>query len=132
MNDSITSAITSQNGTAPKLNLYTTSSFLVRLPVRTALLQNCCGVFPCDFGCDYQSERHCSKTARVTFFVAPWRNYRPKGPCPHPLTTSDAAADGTIAVSTGPPPTSKLLTTSVLHICSPRQTEPVPKTTQPR
>ena len=35
----------------------------VRLPVRTALLQNAPLRSPGWIGCDYQSERHCSKTA---------------------------------------------------------------------
>ena len=55
-------AITSQNGTAPKLTHCVGSLRSVRLPVRTALLQN----GDSDNGglswCDYQSERHCSKT----------------------------------------------------------------------
>ena len=103
------SAITSQNGTAPKLDCLTNRVWRVRLPVRTALLQNHrvrppglaavrlpvrtallqniagisvtrepvrlpvrtallqnCGEIAADIGrCDYQSERHCSKTSCV-------------------------------------------------------------------
>ena len=77
-------AITSQNDTAPKhmrwhtmqgavrLPVRTTllqnsltvrdTSTRVRLPVRTTLLQNSCINCPYDEPCDYQSERHCSKT----------------------------------------------------------------------
>ena len=77
-------AITSQNGTAPKqklaiqptkqVRLPVRTALLqnrlslraginhVRLPVRTALLQNCsCRAYQVIW-CDYQSERHCSKT----------------------------------------------------------------------
>ena len=36
--------------------------FVVRLPVRTALLQNLRVVINACIMCDYQSERHCSKT----------------------------------------------------------------------
>ena len=81
------SAITSQNGTAPKPlhdslpwlwvrlpvrtallqnpNNRTAQLPLVRLPVRTALLQNYQFDTSCQPGCDYQSERHCSKTRDV-------------------------------------------------------------------
>ena len=55
-------AITSQNDTAPKQRRSEHRRDQVRLPVRTTLLQNGRqGVYRCD-GCDYQSERHCSKT----------------------------------------------------------------------
>ena len=40
---------------------------LVRLPVRTALLQNYTWCRHATTRCDYQSERHCSKTGRLTF-----------------------------------------------------------------
>ena len=55
-------AITSQNGTAPKLTGAMQVLDAVRLPVRTALLQNRLYALVYSHGCDYQSERHCSKT----------------------------------------------------------------------
>ena len=55
-------AITSQNGTAPKHDLVMGDELVVRLPVRTALLQNRCTLATQAQACDYQSERHCSKT----------------------------------------------------------------------
>ena len=57
-----TSAITSQNGTAPKPGFGVPATDAVRLPVRTALLQNSVAYLYDSYGCDYQSERHCSKT----------------------------------------------------------------------
>ena len=57
------SAITSQNGTAPKHSRQRERAFGVRLPVRTALLQNVVPVIFRPDKCDYQSERHCSKTS---------------------------------------------------------------------
>ena len=81
------SAITSQNDTAPKQQVYRNPRDHVRLPVRTTLLQNYREVFPKDSlvrlpvrttllqnsttvadvleQCDYQSERHCSKTKHI-------------------------------------------------------------------
>ena len=88
-------AITSQNGTAPKLkrirkssrcvrlpvrtallqnkvfNLYTRQQ--VRLPVRTALLQNNQTPYLRNGKCDYQSERHCSKTVGTNSLTAKGR-----------------------------------------------------------
>ena len=77
-------AITSQNGTAPKLSTlgdlpgvvrlpvrtallqnlvaFSPEGYVVRLPVRTALLQNRSAGSQTNLKCDYQSERHCSKT----------------------------------------------------------------------
>ena len=57
------SAITSQNGTAPKRSGACLGTCRVRLPVRTALLQNPIPRIKDKLRCDYQSERHCSKTA---------------------------------------------------------------------
>ena len=57
-----TGAITSQNGTAPKLLARRPLRVVVRLPVRTALLQNMTCIIVSSLRCDYQSERHCSKT----------------------------------------------------------------------
>ena len=84
-------AITSQNGTAPKLYHCRSPPFKVRLPVRTALLQNHAVArlvgepvrLPVRTAllqnkpprckprirCDYQSERHCSKTYRFEVSV---------------------------------------------------------------
>ena len=81
-------AITSQNGTAPKpagpprrprsVRLPVRTALLqnkspaaralclVRLPVRTALLQNDKQVRSLAEECDYQSERHCSKTVSLS------------------------------------------------------------------
>ena len=39
----------------------------VRLPVRTALLQNYQSHHHLDYKCDYQSERHCSKTDTIDY-----------------------------------------------------------------
>ena len=85
-------AITSQNGTAPKLRrrelgghavrLPVRTALLqnqqivgrvllgVRLPVRTALLQNYAWLRSRPKGCDYQSERHCSKTVGTNSLTA--------------------------------------------------------------
>ena len=82
-------AITSQNDTAPKPIVATMSSKLVRLPVRTTLLQNSQSLLWPGVAvrlpvrttllqnnrfiailaimCDYQSERHCSKTIEKSF-----------------------------------------------------------------
>ena len=58
-------AITSQNDTAPKLPVSWHPDFAVRLPVRTTLLQNGKASRRMTVGCDYQSERHCSKTTEA-------------------------------------------------------------------
>ena len=61
-NTSSLCAITSQNGTAPKRDVTSALGDRVRLPVRTALLQNLNAAACTTTQCDYQSERHCSKT----------------------------------------------------------------------
>ena len=74
-------AITSQNGTAPKLRAYIRRTHLVRLPVRTALLQNPLSKARTATRCDYQSERHCSKTRGGRLCWLPMCDYQSERHC---------------------------------------------------
>ena len=96
-------AITSQNGTAPKPQGFrgfrawvrlpvrtallqngfsrSIASWAVRLPVRTALLQNLNHLNVDLFKCDYQSERHCSKTYPPRLRPPPWCDYQSERHC---------------------------------------------------
>ena len=66
----VPSAITSQNDAAPKLEVSEVLGNVVRLPVRTTLLQNSERYeYPPNL-CDYQSERRCSKTVSASSFAA--------------------------------------------------------------
>ena len=96
-------AITSQNDTAPKRYCHIQQPARVRLPVRTTLLQNkkkiAQEIGMCDYqserhcsktndsttsaldGCDYQSERHCSKTAGLPLVSPGWCDYQSERHC---------------------------------------------------
>ena len=119
-------AITSQNGTAPKLiaicimlivvrlpvrtallqNRYLAhlDSEEVRLPVRTALLQNLRCLTRRSLLCDYQSERHCSKTQAY-----PWSEQRgaitsQNGTAPKLYLTSETDKESAITSQNGTAP----------------------------
>ena len=74
-------AITSQNGTAPKPTHAGCCSHKVRLPVRTALLQNVLPSLLALMQCDYQSERHCSKTCGWYCWVCSGCDYQSERHC---------------------------------------------------
>ena len=77
----IVSAITSQNGTAPKPSRARWPRRRVRLPVRTALLQNENPLKAFDTSCDYQSERHCSKTRGCEMITSDECDYQSERHC---------------------------------------------------
>jgi len=52
---------------------FTARAGRVRLPVRTALLQNTLDITGYPLRCDYQSERHCSKTVGTNPLTAKGR-----------------------------------------------------------
>ena len=60
---------------------------VVRLPVRTALLQNSSTLFPCQYQCDYQSERHCSKTITQAIHQIFMCDYQSERHCSKTCTT---------------------------------------------
>ena len=74
-------AITSQNDTAPKLSVSRAHGIAVRLPVRTTLLQNGSHKVERRGRCDYQSERHCSKTENVPGALSSRCDYQSERHC---------------------------------------------------
>ena len=88
------SAITSQNGTAPKRCRFPGGWRSVRLPVRTALLQNRYTRVAQDMRCDYQSERHCSKTSLIDATKAVWCDYQSERHCSKTVGTNSLTAKG--------------------------------------
>ena len=84
------SAITSQNGTAPKRCWYSVVVLAVRLPVRTALLQNIRMKSQYCMRCDYQSERHCSKTCELAPPQSTMCDYQSERHCSKTISESNA------------------------------------------
>ena len=79
--------ITSQNDTAPKHGARRPRSLLVGLPVRTTLLQNTSHVHTYESMLDYQSERHCSKTAVVEYACKTELDYQSERHCSKTVRT---------------------------------------------
>ena len=81
-----------------------TSGRTVRLPVRTALLQNSLLAWHLAMKCDYQSERHCSKTYMIGKTIAQMCDYQSERHCSKTSVASSPTGLGAITSQNGTAP----------------------------